>query len=964
MAIADTKSARDLVDATPQSGRVISAAFWRMIGGALPDALIVFDDAGLILAVNAAATATFQFTEAELTGRPITLILPVGTGVERLISDGSIDRPAPFEIQCSDKAGLPVIAEVAVAAADAGLGDGRVWIAAFRVLSSRKAADALLIEVEERLASITANLPGVVFQRVMHRDGSISYPFFTAGVKRVLGFAPENMRVTADGCLDVIHWADRADHLAAIRESGRSLAACVEEFRAISKDGDVRWLRGTSRPQALANGDLLWDGVLIDVTDRKRAEQTLQMIMDHAADSIITIDVDGRIESVNAAVETLFDYAATELVGQSVSVLMPEPYRSQHDNYVARYLETGEGKIIGQGPRELVGRRRDGSVFAMELATSEVRLEGRRIFIGIGRDITKRKETEAALRETEQRLRNIASNLPGIVFQRVLRPDGLLEYPYVSDGSRDVLGIEPAAIEADGSLFLGALAPEIRDSFLSTLRRSARTLEPIEEDLRVITRSGQTRWLRGRSRPRLLPNGSVAWEGVMLDVSDRRAAEEQLTFLAYYDPLTRVGNRALFLERFAAARDRMTPGSPPLAVLSLGIDRFSIINTTMGHDIGDKVLTAVADRLKSCLGEGDTIARAGGDRFLMLLTGLTDEHEIMITVEQILVRIQDPMPIQGEDFEVAASIGISVLPGDGKDGETLVKNADAALLRAKNSGPGTFQRFTQEMNEGAVKTLSLQHRLRRALDQEEFVPFFQPQVDLIDGRIVGMEALVRWMSPEGMVSPAEFIPIAEEYGLIDGICEQMLRSSCQLVRAWQVEGLPVVPVAVNISGRQFHQPRRLVQTLETVLSESGLAPQLLELELTESSAMRDPDTAISVVRMLTGMGLGCSIDDFGTGYSSLSVLKRFPIQKLKIDRSFVMDITNDPNDAAIVTAIVAMAHALRLKVVAEGVEEISHLEFLRGLGCDTMQGYLFSRPVPAADMRAMLAEGRKLKIPS
>jgi EAL domain-containing protein (putative c-di-GMP-specific phosphodiesterase class I) len=322
------------------------------------------------------------------------------------------------------------------------------------------------------------------------------------------------------------------------------------------------------------------------------------------------------------------------------------------------------------------------------------------------------------------------------------------------------------------------------------------------------------------------------------------------------------------------------------------------------------------------------------------------------------------MPIQGEDFEVTASVGVSVYPADGHDGETLIQNADAALLRSKNSGPGTVQRFTEAFNAGAVKTLSLQHRLRRALDNQEFIPFYQPQVELIHGRIVGMEALVRWMSPEGMVSPVEFIPVAEEYGLIDGICEQMLTTCCHQIKTWQDEGLGAFPVAVNISGRQFHQPKKLVQTLEAVLQDSGLAPQLLELELTESSAMRDPDSAIAVVQVLKDMGLACSIDDFGTGYSSLSVLKRFPIDKLKIDRSFVMDVTTDANDAAIVTAILAMAHALKLKVVAEGVETVPHLEFLRRLKCDVIQGYLFSRPLPAAEMRAMLVNDRRLEIPA
>jgi EAL domain-containing protein (putative c-di-GMP-specific phosphodiesterase class I) len=273
-----------------------------------------------------------------------------------------------------------------------------------------------------------------------------------------------------------------------------------------------------------------------------------------------------------------------------------------------------------------------------------------------------------------------------------------------------------------------------------------------------------------------------------------------------------------------------------------------------------------------------------------------------------------------------------------------------------------MQVFSKEMSSRAAKTLSLQSRLRRALEHGEFIPYYQPQLDLLDdGRVVGMEALVRWNSPElGMVAPGEFIPVAEESGLVDGICEVMLAECARQNKQWQDQGLPPVPVAVNVSGRQFQYARRLIGALEKTLSDSGLDPRYLEVELTESSAMRDADNAIAVVQTLKDMGIASAIDDFGTGYSSLSVLKRFPIQKLKIDRSFVMDVITDPNDAAIVDAIVAMAKALKLKVVAEGVEQHDHLAFLRALGCDQMQGYLFSRPLPADQMGKLLAEGRRL----
>lgn len=821
-------------------------------------------------------------------------------------------------------------------------------------------ADRRLQEAEQRLATITANLPGVVFQRLRRPDGSIIYPFFSAGLKAVLGYTPEEVKVNAAGCLDIVHWADRGDHLRLIHLSAAQLCPCVEEFRAIARDGEIRWLRGTSRPHAQADGGIVWDGVLLDVTALKRTEQTLHMILDHAADCIITIDGRGHMETVNAATQKLFGYTAAEMIGAPVHMLLPESDRPRHRRYLQHLISAGAARRLDHSPRELRGQRKDGTVFPLELAISEMRLEwGHRLFIAIGRDITRRKRTEAALRESEQRLRNIAANLPGIVFQRVLRADGGIQFTYVSEGCRRILGLAADDLMADSGLFLDALSPDGRERYLRRLHQSARDLSPIEDDLRLHTRDGRECWLHGRSRPRLMDDGSIAWEGVLLDITDRKKAEQQLTFLAYHDPLTEVANRPFFLEKVSeiCAADRHP------VVLSLGIDRFGIINTTLGHAMGDALLKAVAERLGHSLRPGDMVARAGGDRFLALLPDLSDGREIAALCDTLLQSLARPFFLEGQELEISACLGIGAGPEDGTDGPTLVRNADAALARAKAGGPGSVQRFLPQMREGAGRTLALHHRLRRALDNDEFLPYFQPQVELRNGRIVGMEALARWASPDGMVSPADFIPVAEEYGLIDGICERMLTACARQMRQWQEQGLAVVPVAVNISGRQFHHPRRLVQTLETVLADSGLAPRLLELELTESSAMRDPDSAISVVGLLQQMGLDCAIDDFGTGYSSLSVLKRFPIKKLKVDRSFVMDLTTDPNDAAIVNAILAMAHALKLKVVAEGVETADHLHFLRNVGCDQIQGYLFSRPLPAQEMGAMLARGDRLKMP-
>ena len=444
-----------------------------------------------------------------------------------------------------------------------------------------------------------------------------------------------------------------------------------------------------------------------------------------------------------------------------------------------------------------------------------------------------------------------------------------------------------------------------------------------------------------------------------LDVTDRKQAEERLLFLAYYDPVTGAGNRAMFLERFSRIRPLAERSGVSLAVLSLGIDRFSIINASMGHAVGDQVLAAAAERLRRHSGASDVLARAGGNRFLILLGELLSDFVLAEKIEVLVNSFSEPILVEEQEFDLTVSIGVSVYPRDGTDAETLIKNADTALHRAKSQGPGTTQFFTAEMSALAARTLSLQSRLRHALENEEFIAYYQPQLHLSTGAIVGMEALVRWQDPErGLVFPGDFIPIAEEYGLIDAICDQVLRYTARSLRAWQEEGIRTVPVAVNVSGRQFQNARRLLSSLEQVLKENQIDPSLIEIELTESSAMSDPDNAIAVVNILREMGIACAIDDFGTGYSSLGVLKRFPITKLKIDRSFVQDVTTDANDAAIVSAIIAMSHALNMHVIAEGVEEMLHYRFLKEMGCDQIQGYLISHPLPDMALRRFMREWR------
>ncbi|MDD5330711.1 MAG: EAL domain-containing protein [Sulfuricella sp.] len=444
------------------------------------------------------------------------------------------------------------------------------------------------------------------------------------------------------------------------------------------------------------------------------------------------------------------------------------------------------------------------------------------------------------------------------------------------------------------------------------------------------------------------------------DVSERKNYVSQLEHQANYDTLTELPNRNLLQDRLGQALTYARRHASELAVMFIDLDYFKNINDSLGHDVGDLLLKQVAARLAGCVREGDTVARQGGDEFVVILSDIAAAEDVTAVTRKILKTFADPFAIGGHELYITCSIGIALYPKDGQDTPTLLKNADAALYRAKEQGRNNSQFYTAEMNVKALERLVLENNLRHALERGEFMVYYQPQVDLRTGQINGMEALVRWRHPElGMVPPAKFIPVAEESGLILPLGEWVLRTACAQNKAWQDAGLRPVCVAVNLSARQFkHQD--LVALVAGILQETGLDPALLELELTEGLLMQNVEATIDTLTRFKAMGVKSSIDDFGTGYSSLSYLKRFPIDTLKIDQSFVCNITTDPDDAAIAKTIISMAHEMRLRVIAEGVETEEQRSFLRLRHCDEMQGFFFSRPVSSADFEILLRERRGL----
>jgi diguanylate cyclase (GGDEF)-like protein/PAS domain S-box-containing protein len=438
-------------------------------------------------------------------------------------------------------------------------------------------------------------------------------------------------------------------------------------------------------------------------------------------------------------------------------------------------------------------------------------------------------------------------------------------------------------------------------------------------------------------RPRLL--------ATIRNISERKLAEQRVQFLAFFDALTGLPNRTLFQDRLTKALASARRQKDKVALLFLDLDRFKDINDSLGHSLGDLLLQEVAERLKRWGREQDTVARLGGDEFLITLTQVTDVPDVAVAAERLMDAMTAEFIIQGHSLSVSCSIGISIFPEHGADCETLIKNADAAMYHAKDAGRNNFRFFAEDMNVRAVERLALENTLRLALEKKELFLVYQPQMDIATGRITGLEALLRWQHSDlGLVPPDKFIRIAENSGLIVPIGEWVVRTVCRQARKWQDEGLPAVTVAVNVSAVQFRQTD-FCGLIRRVLHETGLAPQYLELELTESLLLADADVTLSVLKELKSMGVTLAIDDFGTGYSSFNYLRQFRVSKLKIDGSFIRDVAVNPDDAAITTAIISMAKSLRLKVIAEGVENEAQMSFLRAHHCDEIQGYYFSKPL-------------------
>jgi diguanylate cyclase (GGDEF)-like protein/PAS domain S-box-containing protein len=615
----------------------------------------------------------------------------------------------------------------------------------------------------------------------------------------------------------------------------------------------------------------------------------------------------------------------------------------------AQHFETGEPFF-----EEYRVQTWDGRTLHWHHAGTLLPAEGPRAARSIGTvtDITGRRQIEEALRVSERRYRALFErNLAGVYRSTV--EGRLLD---CNEAFARIFGYasrEEVLRQAAWDFFV---KPEDREAALAKLieRQSLTNYE-----ICLKRKDGSLVWVLQNENLVEGSDGRLSViEGTTIDISERKRAEEQVKHLAFHDPLTNLPNRLLFNDRLTLAVAQAHRHNQRLAVLFLDLDRFKVINDSLGHSVGDELLRQVAERIQEYVREGDTVARLGGDEFTLLVPGISAEEDAAKIARKICEAIHDPFWIDGRELFVTTSVGVSVYPSDGHDGETLVRNADSAMYRAKEQGRDNYQLYTPAMNAKAVERLSLESRLRQAVANDELELHFQPFIDLRTAEVLGAEALIRWRHPElGLIPPMDFIPIAELSGLIVPIGEWVLRTACAEARKWHKKGFGRMTVSVNLSSRQFQQTD-LVSQVTSALEETGLEADKLDLEITESNAMQNAEHSINTLRGLKSRGVRISMDDFGTGYSSLNYLKRFPIDRIKLDQSFVRDLPGDKDDAAIAMAVIAMGRSLELVVIAEGVETEEQLAFLKGHECDQLQGYLLSRPLTSEAFDRFLDDSR------
>ncbi|MEJ2406760.1 MAG: EAL domain-containing protein [Candidatus Thiodiazotropha sp.] len=760
--------------------------------------------------------------------------------------------------------------------------------------------------------------------------------------------------------LDTIHPQDREEVNRIYQKSLKTHQPCETTHRLLFPDGRVKWVLEHRETSYNDKGEPQQSiGTVQDITERRDAERLLalsQYALEHVSEAALLISANGQFRYVNSAGCEILGYTLEELLSMNLSEIDPEVTQETLPSRVERLKKLGFERF------EAMHRHRDGHLIPVEIVSNFIEFDNESFVFEVTRDISEIKAAQSQIERQHALLQQVIDGVSDPIL--MIAADYTIRLMNKSARqSASVLDLQkdqPKCYEVSHH-FSEPCSGDAHPCPLAQILETRQTTKVVH---RHFTEQGEERTIEMLANPLLDDQGNIT--GIIesgRDITDYlgvleqlRLKESRLEHIAHHDPLTGLPNRLLFVDRLEQAIIKAKRAQNLIALLFIDLDRFKEINDSFGHPTGDELLIKVASQLKKEIREGDTIARLGGDEFTVILDDLEHPGIAGKIAEKLLESLVEPFTIQEQNFFLSASIGISIYPQDGEDANTLIRNSDSAMYQAKEQGRNAYSFYTAEMTTLAFERVMMENSLRSAIARDELILHYQPQIDMRTGATVGIEALVRWNHPElGLIPPARFIPLAEETPLIQPMGEWILRHACQQARIWHDQGFIHDQIAVNcnLSGRQLGNAH-FHQTVVDILQETGINPELLELEITETTIMSNPQNSSQVLRQLRDIGVQLAIDDFGTGYSSLAYLKSLPISKLKIDKSFVRDIPDDPNDAAITRAVVALGKSLQLLVIAEGVETQAQADFLMNEGCFLAQGFLYAHPMPANEIEPFL----------
>ena len=918
--------------------------YFRQLVDCSLDLTSVLDERGAYLFCNAATEQLLGYLPGELIGRvAFDLIHPADREAVIKTFQQVLDRPqevGSVEFRYQNKDGswriLSSMAKNQLLDAEiAGV------IVNSRDVTLQKQAETALRESEERFRQLTDNIDEVFWVC----DAAVTQMYYISpAYERIWGRTCESVMKSPRSFLDAVHPDDREPLLAsmAATKTGRQYAV---EYRIVRPDGAVRWIHDRGFPVLDQHGIVYrLVGIAEDITKRRTREEQLSKFMlavEQSPAAVVITDAQGTIEFVNPRFTEMTGYSVAEAVGDNPRILKS----SKHDTQFYRDLwETISAGRVWRG--EFCNKRKDGTLYWESASVSAVYNERNEIinFVSVKEDITAEKRDHEEMRLQSSALSAAANSI------------------FITDEQGHIRWANAAFCQMSG-FSLEELVDQT-PRIVSSGKHDARFYEQLWQTIlagqvwsgEVVERrkSGELFTVQQTITPVKDGGGGIThFIAVHEDITARKDAEARIEHMAYHDALTGLSNRVELQKQLEQAVQRAKRYSHSLALHFIDLDRFKVVNDTLGHVVGDELLQAVARRLKACVRESDTAARIGGDEFAVLQPEVANLQGAAALAAAIINVMAAPFRLAGRDVHISPCIGVSLFPLDGNEPADLLKNADMAMYLAKKEGRNNFQFFTPALNEQIRDQLALEADLHAALEKDQFVLYYQPQFSLQTRRLTGMEALIRWRHPtRGIVSPGAFIGVAEETGLIDGITRWVLEQACAQNAAWQAAGWPRCPIAVNISSANFKRGD-LCQIIVDVLERTKLPAQYLELEVTETLLLQD-EHVVKAIPTLKDLGVALSIDDFGTGYSSLNYLRRLPVEKLKIDQSFVRNLPENQDDAIIAKAIIDLGHALGHTVIAEGVESERQLVYLRDHGCDEGQGYLFGRPMQAEAFEALL----------